>query len=65
MIKDQMYDLQFHARTLSSDENERDLGSVPVVRHLGVEVVDRLETCLVLQTEHENDGVDPVRELKQ
>ncbi len=53
------------ARTLSADEDEGDFCSVSVVRHLGVEVVDGLETRLVLEAEHEDDGVHPVRELRR
>ena len=49
--------------TLSSDQDERDLLDVPVVRHLGVVLVYSVETHLVLQTEHENDGVHPTCKL--
>ena len=32
--------------------------------HLGVIRVDRIETALVLQTEHKYDGIHPLSELK-
>jgi hypothetical protein len=35
------------------------------MRHLGVVIIDGVETRFVLQTEHENDRVHPGRELKQ
>lgn len=50
--------------TLRSDENERDFGRVPKVRHFGVVAVDGVERRLVLEAEHEDDGVHPRRELK-
>ena len=57
--------LQTLQHTLGSDENERDLVHAPVLRHLDVVVVDGVETGLVLQAEHEDDGVHPGRELKR
>ena len=49
--------------TLSSDKNDGDLLDVPVLRHLGVVVVDGVEGRLVLETEDEDDGVHPGGEL--
>lgn len=48
---------------MRSDENQRDFGRVPEVRHLGVVAVDGVERRLVLEAEHEDDGVHPRREL--
>ncbi|GLH09186.1 LOW QUALITY PROTEIN: Protein of unknown function [Gryllus bimaculatus] len=51
--------------TLSADQDERDVCSTAEVRHLGVVVVDGVEARLVLQAEHEDDGVHPGRELQR
>lgn len=45
--------------TLSADENNGDLGGVPEEIHFAVVVVDGVEAALVLQAEHEYDGVHP------
>ena len=51
--------------TLRSDEDEGDFGCVAVLRHLRVEIVDGVETGLVLQAEHEYHRVHPRRKLIQ
>lgn len=48
---------------LRADQDYRDLGAVPQVRHLGVVVVHGIEARLVLQAEHEDYRVDPSGEL--
>ena len=50
--------------TLGAYENERHLGGVAVVRHLGVVAVDGVKTHLVLETEDKDDCVHPMCELK-
>ena len=54
-----------HHLTLRPDEDQGDILHVPVLRHLGVVIVDGIEARLVLETEHEDDRVDPRSELKQ
>ena len=51
--------------TLRPDEDQGDILHVPVLRHLGVVIVDGIEARLVLETEHEDDRVDPRGELKR
>lgn len=48
---------------LRADQDEGDVGRVPEVGHLGVVVVDGVERRLVLEAEHEDDGVHPRCEL--
>ena len=49
---------------LCANKNDRNLGNVGVVLgHLGVVWVDGIKAHLVLETEDEDDGVDPVCEL--
>ena len=50
--------------TLCAHQYDGDLGCIAKVRHLGVVTVDGVEARLVLQTEDEHDGVDPVSELE-
>lgn len=50
--------------TLSSHENERHLADISIVIHLRVILIDSLETLLVLQTEHEDNSIDPMCELE-
>ena len=54
-----------HHLTLRPDEDQGDILHVPVLRHLGVVIVDGIEARLVLETEHEDHRVDPRSELKQ
>ena len=54
-----------HDLTLRPDEDQGDILHVPVLRHLGVVIVDGIEARLVLETEHEDHRVDPRSELKQ
>ena len=54
-----------HALTLRSDEDQGDVLHVSILRHLGVVIVDGVETRLVLETEHEDHRVDPRSELKR
>ena len=49
---------------MSSYENEGDFAHIPVLGHFGEVVVDGVERGLVFQTEHEDHGVDPSRELE-
>jgi hypothetical protein len=51
--------------TLRPHENQRDLSRIAEVRHLGVVIVDGVETGFVLQTEHKDDRVHPRRELHE
>ena len=54
-----------HDLTLRSDEDQGDVLHVSILRHLGVVVVDGVETRLVLETEHEDHRVDPRSKLKR
>lgn len=51
-------------QTLRSDQNQRQVGRVPVAGQAAVVVVDGLEADLVLQAEDEDDGVHPQSELE-
>ena len=51
--------------TLSANQNERNVLDISILGHLGVVIVDGIEARLVLETEHEDDRVDPRSELKQ
>lgn len=50
--------------TLCADQYNGHIGAVPKVRHLRIVVVDRVETALVFETEHKDDGVHPGGKLK-
>lgn len=50
--------------TLSSHENERHLRDISVMTHLREVLIDRFETLFVLETEDEDDRVDPMSQLK-
>ena len=50
--------------TLGANKNDGNLLNIPVLSHLGVVVVDGVEGGLVLQAEHEDDGINPGSELK-
>ena len=51
--------------TLRPHKNQRDLSRIAEVRHLGVVIVDGVETGFVLQTEHKDDRVHSHRELHE
>jgi hypothetical protein len=51
--------------TLGSNENERHLAEISIVIHLRVILIDSLEALLVLQTEHEDNSIDPMCELER
>jgi hypothetical protein len=55
--------IESNGLTLSSDQNDGNLGSVSVVRHLRVVGINRIEARLVFQAEYENYGIHPSREL--
>ncbi|MPC72558.1 hypothetical protein E2C01_066869 [Portunus trituberculatus] len=48
----------------TGQHDERHLGSVAVVCHLRIVVIDGVEGALILQTEHEDDSINPSRELR-
>lgn len=52
-------------RTLRADQDQRQVGRVSVVGEAAEVVINRLEADLVLQTEDEDDGVHPQRELQR
>lgn len=60
-----VYIQPFSWLTLRPHENQRDLSRTAEVRHLGVVIVDGVETGFVLQTEHKDDRVHPRRELHE
>lgn len=51
--------------TLRAHQDERHLGSVAVVCHLGVVVVDGVEGGLILEAEDEDNSIHPRRELQE
>lgn len=51
--------------TLCADQDQRQVGRVSVVGEAAEVVINRLEADLVLQTEDEDDGVHPQRELQR
>ena len=51
--------------TLSSNENQRHFRDIPIVTHLRVVLIDGLETLFVLQTEDEDDRIDPMGQLER
>lgn len=51
-------------RTLSADQDERDLGSVAELCHFGVVAVDGVETGFTFQAEDEDDRIHPGGELQ-
>lgn len=50
-------------RTLRADQDQWQVGRVPVVGEPAAVVINRLEADLVLQTEDEDHGVDPQSKL--
>lgn len=49
---------------MRAHQDERDFGSVAIVGHLGIVVVDGVERRLVFQAEDEDHCVHPRRELQ-
>lgn len=54
---------QISGLTLCPHEDQGNLGWIAEVRHLGVVIIDGVETGFVLQAEHKDDRVHPRREL--
>lgn len=50
-------------QTLRADQDQRQVGGVPVVGEAAEVVINGLEADLILQTEDEDHGVDPQRKL--
>ncbi len=55
---------EFGKRTLSADQDERDLRGVAELGHFGVVAVDGVETGFALQAEDEDDRIHPGGELQ-
>ena len=52
-------------QTLCADQDQRQVGGVPVVGEAAEVVINRLEADLVLQTEDEDHGVHPQSKLRE
>lgn len=49
---------------MRANQDQRQVGWVPVVCQAAEVVINRLEAVLILQTEDKDDGIDPQSELE-